>query len=103
MRAHASIPSTTGASISRRKLSSSAGAALEVADCLGRARNASWFALVNDGDLYVEDEALPMQRADPGKSFDVYYTVPFIRQVFPRSRVKAPVWGEMQHCCILGR
>ena|SRR5437588_3595020 len=102
---HESWPARPGCSNLQWRLErlAAAGAALDVANCLGRARNASWFALVNDGDLYVEDEALPMQRADPGKSFDVYYTVPFIRQVFPRSRVKAPVWGEMQHCCILGR
>jgi SAM-dependent methyltransferase len=80
-----------------------AGAPVEVTTCLDRTKGANWFALVNEVDLYVEDEAIPLQRDGPRKSFHVFHSASFMHRLFGRSTIREPVSGEMQHCCILGR
>jgi SAM-dependent methyltransferase len=79
------------------------GTPLDVGSYLDRTRGAAWFALVNDVDLYIEDEAIPVQDSKAGRSFHVYHSPAFIRRLFPQGRVLEPVADEMQHCCILGR
>ncbi|SRR6266540_463628 len=78
------------------------GMELAVKDYLTRTRDASWFALVDDGDdagIYLEDDIIPARAL--GRPFHVYHSVAFMRRLFPEGRILPPVWGETQHCCVL--
>jgi hypothetical protein len=36
-------------------------------------------------------------------TYNVFYSVEFLQQQFPRATIRRPVNGEMQHCCIIRR
>jgi SAM-dependent methyltransferase len=74
---------------------------LNLQDYLGRAMQASWCLLVDDVDLYIENEELADYSPYIGQSFHVYYTVAFMQMLFPDSEILAPANNEMQHCCVL--
>jgi hypothetical protein len=68
---------------------------------LAGAIDASWCALVDNADLYIENEAIPACPAGHAKSFHVFHSAEFMRRLFPRGTIIEPVLGEMQHCCVL--
>jgi SAM-dependent methyltransferase len=76
---------------------------LEVGNLLERSRDASWCALVDGRELYVDADV--DRPADPAacETYHVYYGVDFLRREFPDATIRPPVHGEMQHCCLLGR
>jgi hypothetical protein len=76
---------------------------LDVGALLERSRSASWCALVNGCELYVDGDV--ERPADPEgcETYHVYYGADFLRREFPDASIRSPVNGEMQHCCILER
>lgn len=81
--------------IERRKFN------LNVAEYLERVRQARWCILVDDIDLYIENDNLPDYSPNRGKSFHVYHTAEFMKQLYPDAEIRPPVNREMHHCCII--
>ncbi|MGH8487894.1 MAG: class I SAM-dependent methyltransferase [Gammaproteobacteria bacterium] len=68
-----------------------------------RARQSNWCVLI-DEELYVEpgDELGHQNRVGkPNESYCSYFTVEFMRSLFPDATVLPPVSPEWQHCCVL--
>jgi hypothetical protein len=63
----------------------------------------SWCVVI-DEDLYVEpgDELCHQKRVGkPNESYCSYFTVEFMKSLFPEATVFPPVSPEWQHCCVL--
>ena len=76
--------------------------AVDVSGLLERSSNADWCALVDGTELFVNGNGIwDNETHQSCLSYNVYYTVEFLRQEFPRAIFRPPVNGEMQHCCIL--
>jgi SAM-dependent methyltransferase len=65
------------------------------------ATDASWFILVNDDDLYVENDHINYYPPEDQRSHYVFYTEAYMRSLFPEATLLPPANNEMQHCCIL--
>jgi SAM-dependent methyltransferase len=65
------------------------------------ARNGLWFILVNEDDLYVENDHIKYYAPEDQRSHYVFYTEKYMRSVFPEGTFLPPANNEMQHCCIL--
>jgi len=79
------------------------GADIDVSRLAGRARQARWCMLVNDDELYINNDDVRHHDRGEEKSCHVFYTVDYMESLFPDACIRAPVNGEMQHCCILGK
>jgi len=68
---------------------------------LERSRCAAWCAVVNGSELYVNSNG--SWRSDPQSCmiYDVFYTVGFLRSEFPDATIHPPLYGQLQHCCII--
>ena len=66
-----------------------------------RARDASWFVLVNGEDLYLETDHVPRYEPERQRTFHTFYTVNYMRSLFPHATILPPANDEMQHCCVI--
>jgi SAM-dependent methyltransferase len=66
-----------------------------------RAKDAAWFVLVNGEDLYLETEAVPRYEPERQRTFHTFYTVAYMRSLFPQATILPPANDEMQHCCVI--
>lgn len=66
-----------------------------------RARDAAWFVLVNGEDLYLETEDVPQYEPERQRTFHTFYTVDYMRALFPSATFLPPANDEMQHCCVI--
>jgi hypothetical protein len=66
-----------------------------------KASGAQWCVLVNDLDIYLENEEIAACRPELQKSCHVFYTEEFMRRLFPNAAILRPVNNEMQHCCVI--
>jgi SAM-dependent methyltransferase len=76
---------------------------LEIEDLVETARQSTWCLLVDD-ELHVEpSRELSNQehQGRPWESYCSYFTVDYMRALFPYAEVVPPVSPEWQHCCIL--
>lgn len=76
---------------------------LDIEGMVETARQSRWCVLVDD-KLYVEpgDELSNQEhRGKPWESYCSYFTVDYMRSLFPEAVVLPPVSPEWQHCCIL--
>lgn len=76
---------------------------VDVDDLLKQSRGAAWCALVNGTELYVNGNGVWENEAQICMTYNVYYSVDFLQQEFPRSMIRPPINGEMHHCCIIQR
>jgi hypothetical protein len=67
---------------------------------LDRSRNARWCSLVN-GELFIENNGQWSNETESCMTYHVFYTEGFMREQFPHAKIRSPVNGEMQHCCII--
>jgi SAM-dependent methyltransferase len=77
--------------------------ALEIEEKVETARRSRWCVLI-DEELYVEpgpEFSHQVRRGSPGESYCSYFTVEYMRSLFPDAEVLTPVYPEWQHCCIL--
>lgn len=74
---------------------------IDIAGTANKARNAKWFALVNGKYLYVETEKIEPCAPEQHVSCYMFYTVDYMKQLFPKATILPPANNEMQHCCIL--
>lgn len=66
-----------------------------------RARDAQWFVLVNGEDLYLETEETRHYELPEQRTYHMFYTVDYMRSLFPYATILPPANDEMQHCCVL--
>lgn len=66
-----------------------------------RARDAQWFVLVNGEDLYLETEQTRNYERDEQRTYHMFYTVDYMRSLFPHATILPPANDEMQHCCVI--
>ena len=76
---------------------------IEAGALLNKTKSLDWFILVNCKDIFVRD--VDFERYSPEQQIThyVYYTEQYIKSVYPRAEILAPVNAEMQHCCIITR
>jgi hypothetical protein len=68
-----------------------------------RAKNAEWFVLVNGEDLYLETEQIRNYEPEEQRTYHMFYTVDYMKSLFPRATILPPANDEMQHCCLMRR
>ncbi|HKQ51609.1 MAG TPA: class I SAM-dependent methyltransferase [Pyrinomonadaceae bacterium] len=76
---------------------------LDIAGLVETAKKSDWCVLVDDR-LYVEpgDELCEQERpGKAGESYCSYFTVDYMRDLFPDAEILPPVSPEWQHCCVL--
>jgi hypothetical protein len=66
-----------------------------------RAKGAAWFVLVNGEDLYLETEQTRHYEPEEQRTYHMFYTVDYMRSLFPRATILPPANDEMQHCCVI--
>jgi SAM-dependent methyltransferase len=74
---------------------------IDVDDLSARARGAPWFVLVNGEDLYLETEVTKNYEPARQRTYHAFYSVEYMKSLFPDATIQAPVNDEMQHCCII--
>ena len=74
---------------------------LNIPDYLDKAKQAAWCMLVDDVDLYLENEELADYSPYIGQSFHVYHTAEFMQKLYPQAIILPPANKEMQHCCVI--
>lgn len=67
----------------------------------GEADGAPWCVLVDDRELYVEDEAIEGRPPDLQRSHYVFYTEEYMKVLFPEAIILPPANNEGQHCCVI--
>ena len=66
-----------------------------------KAKGAEWFALVNGEDLYLESEEVRHYKPEAQRTYHMFYTVDYMKSLFPRATILPPANDEMQHCCVI--
>ena len=74
---------------------------IDVARLVENARDAQWFVLVNGEDLYLETEQIGEYEPEQQRTYHMFYSVDYMRSLFPRATILPPVNDEMQHCCVI--
>jgi SAM-dependent methyltransferase len=76
---------------------------LYIEDMVETARKSRWCILI-DETLHVEpgsELSHQEHRGRPWESYCSYFTVDYIKSLFPEGKVFSPVSPEWQHCCVL--
>ncbi len=76
---------------------------LEIESLVETAFHSKWCVLIDD-QLYVEpgkEFSHQERRGRPGESYCSYFTVGYIKELFPEGKVCEPVSPDWQHCCVL--
>ena len=100
-----SWPDTYGGSNLRWRLEKTRAVnpALDVEGLVWRSRGADWCALVNGSELHVNSNGTWPDEGEDCVTYNVYYSVQFLRREFPGATILPPVNREMQHCCLIRR
>ncbi len=76
---------------------------IDVQSLAERAKGAEWFVLVNGEDLYLETEEIKQYEPHEQRTYHTFYSVDYVKSLFPRATILPPVNDEMQHCCVISR
>jgi hypothetical protein len=74
---------------------------IDVADLIERAHGAPWLVLVNGEDLYLKTEATKTYEPEQQRTYHTFYSVEYMKSLFPEATILPPVNDEMQHCCVI--
>jgi hypothetical protein len=74
---------------------------IDVAGLAEKAKDAQWFVLVNGEDLYLETEQTKYYEPAQQRTYHMFYSVDYMKSLFPNATVLPPVNDEMQHCCVI--
>lgn len=77
-----------------------ANPAVNVSRLLEKSRGATWCALIDGSELFVEANGTCDVRKSNCMTYNVYYTAEFLQREFPCT-IRLPINNEMQHCCIM--
>ena len=86
--------------LERERVRNSAG---DIDQLVERASKSNWCVVI-DEEVYVEPggELSHQKRAGkPQESYCTYFTVEFMKSLFPEAKVFPPVSPEWQHCCVI--
>jgi hypothetical protein len=72
---------------------------IDVQGIAEKAKDAEWFVLVNGEDLYLETEKIRDYKEQ--RTYHMFYTVDYMKSLFPHATILPPVNDEMQHCCVI--
>lgn len=76
---------------------------IDVRGLAEKAKDASWFVLVNGEDLYLETEQTRSYEPEQQRTYHMFYTADYLKSLFPKATILPPVNDEMQHCCVISR
>lgn len=76
---------------------------IDVDNLIQRAHGAPWFVLVNGEDLYLKTEATKTYEPEQQRTYHTFYSVEYMKSLFPEATILPPVNDEMQHCCVIGK
>ena len=74
---------------------------IDVSQLCERARDSLWFVLVNGEDLYLETEDTKVYEAERQRTYHTFYSVDYMKSLFPQATILPPANDEMQHCCVI--
>ncbi len=72
---------------------------IDVQGIAEKAKGAEWFVLVNGEDLYLETDQIRDYELE--RTYHMFYTVEYIKSLFPHASILPPANDEMQHCCVI--
>ncbi len=70
-------------------------------EMLEKAKTARWCILVNGHDFYADTEDVPPVPPEEQRTFYVFHSPAYIKELFPHAAIRPPVNDEMQHCCVI--
>jgi hypothetical protein len=76
---------------------------IDVRRLADEAKDAQWFVLVNGEDLYLETEQIRNYEPEQQRTYHTFYTVDYMKSLFPEATILRPANDEMQHCCVISR
>ncbi len=74
---------------------------IDVSRLCERARDVPWFVLVNGEDLYLETEDTKIYEPERQRTYHAFYSVDYMKSLFPQATILPPANDEMQHCCVI--
>ena len=74
---------------------------IDVQGLAKKAKGAQWFVLVNGEDLYLETEKTREYKVEEQRTYHMFYTVDYMKSLFPHATILPPTNDEMQHCCVI--
>ena len=74
---------------------------IDVGELCESARGAWWFVLVNGEDLYRETEDTKTYEPERQRTYHTFYSVDYMKSLFPEATILPPANDEMQHCCVI--
>lgn len=78
---------------------------LEIDEMVEAARRSNWCMVIDD-KLHIEPGNELSHQEHSGRAWESYcsyFTVDYMKSIFPDARVLPPVSPEWQHCCVLGK
>lgn len=76
---------------------------VDVDALLGGARGAQWLTLVNDDELYVDDQLERAHDVNDRRAYITFCDPRYMQAMFPEALILPPVSPERQHCCVIPR
>jgi len=74
---------------------------VDVAALLERAQGADWLALVNDDELYCDDEREHDHDVDDRRAYITFCSPDHMQALFAEAVILPPVRPERHHCCVI--
>jgi Methyltransferase domain len=74
---------------------------IQVGPLLERARGAKWLTLVNDDELYVDDEGEREHAPHDRRAYITFCRPEHMKAMFAEAAILPPVEPERHHCCVI--
>ena len=102
---YAPIPGPRKDSTLRRRLemANDGKSTAAIDELVRQSRGAEWCSVVDGSKLYVNSNGVWPDEAEGCMNYDVFYSVAFLRRELPAAAIHPPMFGHMQHCCLIRR
>ena len=77
------------------------GSTADIEKLMEKSGNSKWCILINDDDLYIDNEDIKHYKSIDKKSCYTFYSYKYMKTLFPQATILPPVNHEMQHCCVI--
>jgi SAM-dependent methyltransferase len=74
---------------------------IDIRPLLERAQGAGWLALVNDDELYCDDEHEREHDVDDRRAYVTFCNPDHMKTMFSEAEILPPVKPERHHCCVI--
>jgi len=74
---------------------------IQVDPLLEKARGAKWLALVNEDELYRDDEDEREHSVDDRRAYITFCDPEYMKAIFAEGAILPPVSPERHHCCVI--